>query len=261
MLCLSAVSVSVLGQRPTNSAGYPDVSGEWMEGPNLVRISQTGGNLIATCTYGNISWRMDGTITREGVVTGRLVHTAGVSQSAAGFAQDRRMTLSADGRVLQGQSTFLSGGGHSLMWKRNSSSPPPPPPPPPPPSAADIFAGDWLGAFHCADPAGQMSTFNLVIWREQGQLLWTDWSVPAISPAVFTEEPTRYKLVTAGWDDRGRRLSYTWYIDKKSPQPLMYGESQFEAYPNCRSFRYLGMTRWMNCPAGSSAPPRKPIVK
>jgi len=51
LLCLSAVPVSA--QRPANTLGYPNVSGEWKEGSYLVRITQTGGTLVATCTYGN----------------------------------------------------------------------------------------------------------------------------------------------------------------------------------------------------------------
>ena len=52
----------------TNSTGSPDISGDWKEGPNQVRIDQTGASLVATCTYGSISWRMEGTISRDGVV-------------------------------------------------------------------------------------------------------------------------------------------------------------------------------------------------
>jgi hypothetical protein len=144
---LFLVAVPVAAQRPANTLGYPDVSGEWKEGSNLVRITQTGGTFVATCTYGNISWRMTGAITREGIVTGRLVHTAGVSPSATGYAQDRRLTLSADGRVLDGQATFAGGsGGHPLTWKRSSplppvvSAPPPSPPSTPPPTSTPANA-------------------------------------------------------------------------------------------------------------------------
>jgi hypothetical protein len=114
-----------------NSAGYPVVAGEWKEGPNTVQITQNGGSAVATCTYGSISWRMEATITRNGVFSGRLTHTAGVSSSANGYAQDRRMTLSSDGNRLEGQATFTGGGGHPLLWTRSSQVNPPPPPPPP----------------------------------------------------------------------------------------------------------------------------------
>ena len=135
---------------------------------------------------------------------------------------------------------------------------------PPAPAAADIFLGDWLGAFHCADPAGQMATFNFIVWRENDQILWTDWSVPTISPARFSDEGSRFKLVTAGKDGASRRLTYTWYIDKATMDPrapLMEGESQFEAYPTCRRFSYVGMTHWVDAPVRSDPPNHRPQVE
>ncbi|MBI4892755.1 MAG: hypothetical protein HY821_19175 [Acidobacteria bacterium] len=111
---------SVAGEsRPT---AYPDIAGSWLEGSNAVTITQSGANAVAVCTYGNISWRMEGTITREGVFTARLVHTAGVSPSANGYEQNRKYTLSADGKTLDGESVFVRGGGHHATLKRTGGS-------------------------------------------------------------------------------------------------------------------------------------------
>ena len=137
-----------------------------MEGTNLVRISQTGGNLIATCTYGSVSWRMEGTVSRDGVVTGRLVHTAGVSSSATGYAQDRTLTLSADRQTLEGRATFAGGaGGHPLTWKRvaggskdNVSQKP-----------ANL-TGAWV---HSADPSAQTPANKVIIVQDGTQITLT----------------------------------------------------------------------------------------
>jgi hypothetical protein len=129
-----------------------------------------------------------------------------------------------------------------------------------PPGVADVFLGDWLGAYHCAEPAGQMATFNLVVWREGNRILWTDWSVPVISPAQFSDEGGRYKLVTSGRDSAGRPFSMTWYIDKRQTNPpVMEGEGQFPAYTSCQRFRYVGMTHWTG--RAAAAPPRAPRVE
>jgi|GEM_PF-5579332 len=109
---------------PLAPDGYPSIGGDWMEEPYLVRIVQlSGGRFIATCDYDGKSWRVEGTISREGEVVSELVHTAGVPSGAVGYAQHRRMTLSPDGRTLTGIATFV-GGSHPLKWQRQTSNPP-----------------------------------------------------------------------------------------------------------------------------------------
>jgi hypothetical protein len=175
IFCLSAGSAWILGQRPTNAAGYPDIAGEWMEGTNRVHISQTGPSLVATCTYGSVSWRMEGTISRNGVLTGKLVHTAGVSPSVTGYAQDRSLTLSADGRTLEGQSVFAGGaGGHPLIWKR--SSPLSPITGTSAPSGYPDVAGEWMegtNRVRVSQTGANLvatCTYGNVSWRMEGTI-------------------------------------------------------------------------------------------
>jgi hypothetical protein len=202
-LSLLALSAPASAQRPVNSQGYPDLSGEWKEASNLVRIVQTGDKLIATCTYGNISWRMEGTITREGVVSGRLVHTAGVSPSSTGYAQDRRLTLSADGRVLEGQARFTGGGGHPLTWTRSSLSAQPsgPPPPASAPASGGVAAlpGDFPASWQYESQGGVIAT-----WTRRGTSNVFDalYREPSGRQATTVEE-----LTIQGNQVRGRRIS------------------------------------------------------
>ncbi|HLG18033.1 MAG TPA: tetratricopeptide repeat protein [Blastocatellia bacterium] len=113
----------------TNPSGYPDVAGEWVEvsgypsNGSPITITQSGANIVAVGRYtiGNtaIAYRVDGTLTRDGVITGRLVHTKGVSPGSPGFAQDRRMTLTPDGNTLNISTASVGGGGaHQLSWRR-----------------------------------------------------------------------------------------------------------------------------------------------
>jgi hypothetical protein len=109
-----------------NAEGYPSIEGDWTELPgHPVRVTQRGGGFTATCTYrnpqgGTASWRMDGTLSRDGKLQASMVHTAGVPSSAVGYAQQRSMTLGADGGTLRGNATF-TGGGHSLEWRRTAA--------------------------------------------------------------------------------------------------------------------------------------------
>ncbi|MBU1341167.1 MAG: hypothetical protein KKE44_14975 [Proteobacteria bacterium] len=130
------------------------------------------------------------------------------------------------------------------------------------PPAADVFIGDWLGAYQCSDPVTLMHTVNIVIWREGNQILWTDWNLSSISPGRFTDEGSRFKLVTTGHAPDGKLKTYIWYIEKGKNHPsLMSGEAVHEAYPNCRQFRYIGLTHWTGCQISGKAPSKKPRVE
>ena len=90
---------------------------------NRVQLTQTGGTFVAAMSYGNpwdrASWRMTGTVSKDGEIVGKLVHTEGVPPSGTGFAQDRNMALSADGKTLLGRSTFTNGS-HAVEWRKVS---------------------------------------------------------------------------------------------------------------------------------------------
>jgi len=119
---LALLTLPAQASRPTDAQGYPLVAGDWLEESHAVKVVQAGGQFSATCTYGNVSWRMEGTIGRDGVMQARLTHTAGVAPSAAGYRQARRLALSADGMALEGAASF-TGGGHPLKWTRSSPLP------------------------------------------------------------------------------------------------------------------------------------------
>lgn len=119
---------------PTNEAGYPDIAGEWIEvsgypsNGSSVIVTQSGDTVVAVGRYniGNtrIAHRTDGTITRAGVITGRLVHLEGVSPGSPGFAQDRQLTLTPDGNTLDISAESVGGGGaHKVSWRRARTTP------------------------------------------------------------------------------------------------------------------------------------------
>lgn len=83
--------------------------------------------------------RIDGTLTRDGEITGRLVHTEGVSPGSSGFVQDRRMTLTPDGNTLDISAGSVGGGGtHQLRWRRAAPTPPSTKTTPRPPSDGTV---------------------------------------------------------------------------------------------------------------------------
>ncbi len=99
--------------------GYPSIAGEWTEAPyTVVIVQEAGGRFTATCHYDGRAWRTEGTISRDGRVEARLEHTLGVPSNAVGYAQRRVLTLSPDGQLLTGISTF-EGGSHAVEWRRN----------------------------------------------------------------------------------------------------------------------------------------------
>lgn len=99
------------------------IAGAWREGPdeNNIRLEivQDGEKFTADCTYqhkeaGKVQWRITGTITKEGKITGRLVHTMPKTYKH----QLRTATLSADGNTISGRAEFDGGGGHEFSWTR-----------------------------------------------------------------------------------------------------------------------------------------------
>jgi hypothetical protein len=104
-------------------AGFPSIAGVWQEGPaeNQIRItiSQIADRFTATCgyqdkKYGQISFRMTGTISKDGEIKGHLVHT----RAPRGWrSQTRTGKLSPTDGTITGHATF-QGGGHDFKWKR-----------------------------------------------------------------------------------------------------------------------------------------------
>ena len=104
-------------------AGFPSIAGVWQEGPEenqtRVVITQNDDKFTAACTYqdkehGQISWRMTGTISKDGEIKGTLVHT----RAPRGWLhQTRTGNLSATGGTITGHATFR-GGGQDFEWKR-----------------------------------------------------------------------------------------------------------------------------------------------
>jgi len=107
---------------PKAKAGFPSIAGVWQEGPeeNRIRVTvtQNAEKFIATCTYqdkkhGKISWRMTGTISKEGEIKGSLVHT----KAPRGWLnQTRTGKFSATDGTITGHATF-PGGEHAFEWK------------------------------------------------------------------------------------------------------------------------------------------------
>jgi hypothetical protein len=103
-------------------AGFPSIEGVWQEGPeeNRIRVTvkQNAETFTATCTYrdrehGEISWRMTGTISREGEIQGNLVHT----KAPRGWLnQTRTGRFSPTTGVITGYAVF-PGGKHAFEWK------------------------------------------------------------------------------------------------------------------------------------------------
>lgn len=171
------------------------------------------------------------------------------------------LSVQDDGNVVMWEGAGLADR-RGVVWSLQPvhGRPPPANPSPGPgrepvPAAADVFLGDWMGAVQCADPAGLAQTFNLVIWREGDQLLWTDYTVVSIAPVKFSDDGRVYRLIATGKDAEARQIRYVWTIDKAQAKfPLMQGEARTDPYPPCRRFLYVGMTRWLQCQTGGPPP-------
>ncbi len=128
------------------------------------------------------------------------------------------------------------------------------------PKEANVFVGDWLGAIQCSNPPGIMNDFNIVIWIENNQILWTDWTANEIYRGQFSNETSRYKLLLSGKSPDGKERQYHWYIDKNVKGRLMYGEGYHDAYPACKMFLYKGLTHWTDCKPHTRGPVNKPRI-
>jgi len=219
--------------------------------------TRRGDSMVFDGLWLNGSQKVTGVLTMT--VQGSTVRIQS-RQQTNGYDVDYEGTLAQDGKSIRG-SLWVAGAGNRQNWQATIDTAGMSIQPPQPPAAADVFLGDWLGAGHCADPAGELGTFNILFWREGGQILWTDWNVEAISPAEFADEGTRYRLRATGRRPDGALKSYTWYVDKDVKAPLMYGELVHSAYPNCRLVVYKGLTHWLGCHATTSPPAKRPRVE
>jgi|GEM_PF-817468 len=101
----------------------PQVGGEWSnivdgKAVQTINIVQKGDKFTATCSYqhpkeGEIRWSLTATITKEGHISGRMVHT----KSPKGWKNQQHIAvLSAEGDKIKGAVIFDGGGGHDYLW-------------------------------------------------------------------------------------------------------------------------------------------------
>ena len=108
---------------PEAKGGFPSIAGVWQEGPeeNRIRVTVTQNADKFTATskyldkkYGEIRWRMTGTISQDGEIKGSLV----ITKAPRGWKnQTRTGKFSAAERKITGHATF-QGGGQDFEWKR-----------------------------------------------------------------------------------------------------------------------------------------------
>ena len=100
---------------------YPVISGIWREGTGAqVAITQRQGSFTATCAYhhpkfGEIRWKMSGTIFKGGRLSGTLTHTLYPRNVGWTVVQERAGKLDVDGTTIHGHFTS-DGGGHKFVW-------------------------------------------------------------------------------------------------------------------------------------------------
>ena len=91
LLLVSLATVGLLVKSPTQNNpanpapgrmadGYPVIAGVWTEWDGIVlNLSQQGNHFSADCRYGQpgvtVHWQADGTISADGKISARLVHT------------------------------------------------------------------------------------------------------------------------------------------------------------------------------------------
>jgi len=116
-----------LAETPTQPAAkwrmtgeYPLIAGkwsEWAEKGRFVTIQQDDNKFVAHCTYNDdngveVHWRADGTISKDGEITARLVHT-----KPEGYkAQTRTGTLDQDGNTIHGHAKWERGE-YDFTWR------------------------------------------------------------------------------------------------------------------------------------------------
>ena len=187
-------------------SGIPSINGTWIEAKGiLVNISQKDSEFTADCTYehagyGTVHWRMTGTISEDGKLSGRLVHTKAPAKWAK--TQIRTGVLSADGASIKGRAVFQGReGGHDFEWRRMDR--------------AKDFVGRWLigegrGANACyfiltapnearrSDNEGATGTWKIV--GNEARITWhDDWK-----DAIRVQKGGFLKVAFepgVGWDD------------------------------------------------------------
>lgn len=102
----------------TTKGGFPLIAGTWEESTNKVIVTQREGSFSATCeykhaTFGEIRWRCEGTISKDGKLSCTLTHT----KAPASFVktQSRTAQLSPNGETLVGRASW-DGGLHDFTW-------------------------------------------------------------------------------------------------------------------------------------------------
>jgi hypothetical protein len=106
--------------------GFPSIAGNWTGfwqrelDKYPIIITQNADKFIATCTFpdkehGEISWRMTGTISKDGIIEGTLVFT---KDPDVWQNQIRTGKFSATNGTITGYSMSQSGVGTNFTWKR-----------------------------------------------------------------------------------------------------------------------------------------------
>lgn len=115
----------------TTEKGFPKIDGVWDDGVEgkarqVVNFKQTDDKFTATCVYqnpkeGEFHWRFEGSITKDGRVTGKLQHTKGPKYMLE-HVQMHVAILSPDGKTIRGRAIYHDGGGgHDYVWTRSDS--------------------------------------------------------------------------------------------------------------------------------------------
>jgi hypothetical protein len=104
-----------------------DVAGKWVttgeDGKTVkITITQKQNEFVARCTYrskkhGEIRWRLNGTISPTGQISGQLVHT---KAPKSWVDQTHTAQLSADGNTIEGNSILETGDIQKYVWSREA---------------------------------------------------------------------------------------------------------------------------------------------
>lgn len=96
-------------------AGFPSIEGTWEESEGIrVVISQNGNKFKAGCSYqhaeaGQVSWMMNGTISKDGEIKGELIHTKPKgfrNQTRTGIYSAAESKITGNAEWKGGQSGF-----------------------------------------------------------------------------------------------------------------------------------------------------------
>src|SRR5262249_34925922 len=155
---LAAAEQARANVRPTTADQYPALAGLWQETAGIsFTITQNAEQFTADCAYhdpqnGDIRWQMKGIVTKEGEITGRLVHT----KAPPTWGDPARVgMLSANGATISGRARFDRGGGHDFVWRRLSGNAPGPAKVAEPKGTIDVKLLDLVKLKLVRLPAGQ----------------------------------------------------------------------------------------------------------